>query len=142
VRRWVYTQGVIAPEAHLAFCKRLAGHSSQAFWRVQEATTGAALGVISFRGYDPHHAHAEFNLYLNPEHVGQGWGQKLGAVEVRLAFEYLRLRCLRLEVFAANTAAVRLYEKLGFQHTGRLPQYALLDGQPVDVLIMTLTSAS
>jgi UDP-4-amino-4,6-dideoxy-N-acetyl-beta-L-altrosamine N-acetyltransferase len=142
VRRWVYTQEEIPAEAHLSFCRRLAGHPNQAFWRVQAADTGTGLGVISFRGYDPYHRHAEFNLYLNPEQAGKGWGTRLGALEVQLAFEYLHLHCLRLEVFEPNTAAVRLYEKIGFQHTGRLPRYALLNSHPVDVLIMAHTGNS
>ena len=46
------------------------------------------------------------------------------------------LRVIDLEVRADNRAAIALYEKLGFVHSGRFPQRFRIEGQSFDTLIM------
>ncbi len=55
-----------------------------------------------------------------------GWAQSQG------------IRKLTLGVFASNRPAVALYRKLGFTLEGRLKGQVILQGKPVDELLMAL----
>ena len=54
----------------------------------------------------------------------------------RQADDWLGVLRIELTVFADNTRAIRLYERFGFEHEGRLRGYALRDGRYVDALTM------
>ncbi len=55
-------------------------------------------------------------LFISPEWQGQGIGQAL-------VLHGLSLRsCLRLDVYAANEAALRFYLRMGFRETERRPR--------------------
>jgi RimJ/RimL family protein N-acetyltransferase len=68
------------------------------------------------------------------------WGRGLGREAVRLmlgyAFDELGLHRVQLTVFASNSPAVGLYEKVGFQREGVYREFLLRDGQRVDMLLM------
>lgn len=62
------------------------------------------------------------NLAVDPANRKMGIGEKLvKALIAQLQKE--QTHCITLEVRASNTAACRLYEKLGFQQVGRRPGY-------------------
>ena len=53
-------------------------------------------------------------------------------------FYKLGMRKLFLEVIDENKAAIRIYEKNGFQTEGLLKNHFLCNGKPVNILIMSL----
>jgi putative acetyltransferase len=55
---------------------------------------------------------------------------------VDLADNWLNLRRLELEVYTDNEAAIRLYERFGFEREGTLRQYAYRNGRYVDSYLM------
>ena len=57
---------------------------------------------------------------------------------LRFAFHELNLHRLQLTVFAYNEAAIRLYERLGFQREGAFREYLLRDGKRYDMLLYGL----
>jgi len=83
-------------------------------------------------------------------HVGEigvsvhtGWRRRGVARHLlEVAIEHARaapaLRRLSLEVFAGNTAAIRLYESLGFCHEGRRRGHVRVGDRDEDVLLMGL----
>ncbi len=70
------------------------------------------------------------------------WGQKVGRqaceLAIHYAFSHLKLRKILLAVYASNTAAYSLYEKLGFKEEGCLKKHVLVDGELVDKYFMCL----
>lgn len=50
---------------------------------------------------------------------------------------HMRLKTMTLEVFEKNKRAIHVYEKLGYEVTGRIPQGILHAGEYQDVLVMT-----
>lgn len=58
--------------------------------------------------------------------VGIDWARKVG------------IKKLTLGVFATNERAFNLYRKLGFAEEGRLKGEVIINGEPVDELLMTL----
>ncbi len=61
---------------------------------------------------------------------------------MRAGIEWARdvgVRRLKLGVFETNERALALYRKLGFVEEGRLKGEVVLDGKPVDEILMALT---
>jgi RimJ/RimL family protein N-acetyltransferase len=72
----------------------------------------------------------------------QAWGRGLGSEATRLllryGFEDLNLDRIWLRVYASNSRAIHLYQKLGFQQEGRLRRAAHIKGIAEDVILMGL----
>jgi L-phenylalanine/L-methionine N-acetyltransferase len=67
---------------------------------------------------------------------GKGVGNALMQAGIDLADNWLNLTRLELEVYADNEAAIRLYERFGFEREGVLRQYAFRNGEYVDSIMM------
>ena len=67
---------------------------------------------------------------------GKGVGAELMRAIVDLADNWLNLTRLELEVYADNEAAIRLYERFGFEVEGTLRRHAFRDGEYVDSKVM------
>ncbi|WP_431265599.1 GNAT family N-acetyltransferase [Roseateles chitinivorans] len=73
---------------------------------------------------------------VHPEAHGRGVGSALMDALTRQADDWLGVLRIELTVFADNARAIRLYERFGFEHEGRLRGYALRDGRYVDAFTM------
>ncbi|WP_431102211.1 GNAT family N-acetyltransferase [Roseateles noduli] len=73
---------------------------------------------------------------VHPDAQGRGVGAALMDALIRQADDWLGVLRIELTVFADNARAIRLYERFGFEHEGRLRGYALRDGRYVDAFTM------
>lgn len=69
---------------------------------------------------------------------GQGLGWRLSRQAIAWARMQPSLEWLDLWVFAQNAPAIALYQKLGFQSLGNVPDQFRVQGQRVDDIHMTL----
>jgi ribosomal protein S18 acetylase RimI-like enzyme len=70
------------------------------------------------------------HLFIAPYARGHGWARVLTkAVESRA--RYLGYRVLNLDVREGQSAAIRMYEELGFVRWGSNPNYAMIQGRMV-----------
>ena len=76
---------------------------------------------------------------LLPPYRGHGYGLRLAKAAIEAAHG-VGIERIELEVFASNLPAIRLYEKLGFQHEGVKRRFRKLDGAYDDNVIMALVS--
>jgi RimJ/RimL family protein N-acetyltransferase len=67
---------------------------------------------------------------------GKGYGSDAMRLALRYAFTELNLRRVTLGVYEYNPRAVRCYEKVGFQHEGRIRQYMNRAGRRWDEICM------
>ena len=74
---------------------------------------------------------------LLKDYRGQGLGTKLIQVAIEKA-KITGLMRVELQVFPHNTAAIALYEKVGFRHEGTRAKAAKLDEGYVDMLMMAI----
>lgn len=65
---------------------------------------------------------------------GRGIGRAL--IEAALEQARSRFRRVELDVYASNTSAIALYEKIGFTHEGRRLGAIHINGQDQDILMM------
>lgn len=67
---------------------------------------------------------------------GQGVGTALLTSLLDYADNWAQVLRVELTVYADNLPAIKLYERLGFEHEGRMKAYALRAGAYVDTLAM------
>ncbi len=99
----------------------------------------SVVGVVNFKPCErPEEAHGGiFGVSTAKAWRGRGVGTRL--IRALIAWAPERgFRRIALEVFANNPDAVRLYERLGFEHEGVRREGALIGGEPVDILQMAL----
>ena len=104
---------------------------------------GALIGSCQLNAIDP--ARGECSLQIR---IGEreAWGRGYGAEAVRLlltyAFDELGLSLVRLEVFEDNERAINAYRKAGFREQGIRPRAAVIEGKPVDAIVMVAERGS
>jgi RimJ/RimL family protein N-acetyltransferase len=69
---------------------------------------------------------------------GQGYGAQALRLALDFAFRELNLHRVQLTVFSYNTAALALYEKLGFQREGAYREFLHRDGRRYDMYLYGL----
>lgn len=78
----------------------------------------------------------ELGIYVHQALRDQGVGTLLMQAVIDWAQASRTLRRLELEVMTSNARAIHVYEKFGFEREGIRRSLYLIDGQPVDMLIM------
>jgi RimJ/RimL family protein N-acetyltransferase len=99
----------------------------------------ALVGVVGFKSVDPIHRSAELGLFVGDR---SRWGRGFGTEATRLllahGFDTLNLHRVALRVLAHNTAAIRVYEKCGFQREGVHRAALFREGRYWDDLTLAL----
>lgn len=79
------------------------------------------IGVISLMNISEANLSADLSVIVGaPDDRSQGYGAEAIEMIVRYAFEDLGLNRVGLSVFEFNASAISTYERLGFEHEGRL----------------------
>jgi len=112
--------------------------SSRPLWVIEDDQAIAGwLSFQSFYGRPAYQATAELSLYVAPAYRRCGIGRQLLSQAI-LHSPSLGLKTLLGFIFAHNQPSLQLFESLGFQSWGYLPQVAELDGVERDLVIMGL----
>lgn len=103
---------------------------------IVECQDDQALGFIQISDLDLVDRRADLGICL----LRQAWGRGLGGQAITLVANNLRdnwgLRKLGLRVRADNAAALRCYEKSGFERCGLLREHVFIEGRWHDVILM------
>jgi diamine N-acetyltransferase len=105
---------------------------------VHDAADGELVGVCSLDQIDHNFLRAEFGIFLGPRR-GTGIGTDATGLVLDWAFKILGLRNVMLESYEFNEAAIRAYEKAGFQVIGRRRDSVLALGKRWDSILMDAT---
>jgi RimJ/RimL family protein N-acetyltransferase len=123
---------------HAAWIDADNGSSSTRAFGIRLLKDDALIGRVALSGIAWTHRHAELGIVLDRAHHGRGHGTEAIGLVLRLAFDELNLHRIGIGVFGTNLRAIRLYERLGFQHEGRAIDWGLRDGQRFDLVHMGL----
>ncbi|HBB97012.1 MAG TPA: GNAT family N-acetyltransferase [Blastocatellia bacterium] len=94
------------------------------------------IGVHTFPNKPRRRHVGTIGMSVHDEWQGKGVGTALMRAGLDLADNWLNLGRLELEVYTDNEAAIRLYERFGFEREGTLRQHAFRDGNYVDSYVM------
>lgn len=104
-----------------------------------EGTLVGVAGLVGNTRRKMRHRADIWGVYVAPEARGAGIGHRLTAACIDHARQLDGVLQIRLTVASHNTAAVKLYARLGFVRYGREPRSLLLpDGTAVDEDLMVL----
>jgi aminoglycoside 6'-N-acetyltransferase len=101
---------------------------------------GRVVGAIQwYEEDDPMYRHAGIDIYLDPAVAGKGLGTDAVRTLARHLIDDLGHHRLVIDPAAANAAAIRAYEKVGFRPVGVMRRYERgADGTFHDGLLMDL----
>ncbi len=111
-----------------------AGDASRRAWAIREGSQ--VVGLVQLSHIRRPEADARLGIALGAPWTGRGYGREALDVFLDACFGPMQLRTLGLEVALANTRAVKLYQRLGFEETKRFwrdaggaEDYCFLDEQ-------------
>jgi RimJ/RimL family protein N-acetyltransferase len=100
---------------------------------------GRLLGNCGLHQLDWMNRHAMFGIFIgDKDYWGKGYGADATRALLRYAFEEANLHRIALEVFAFNSRAIRMYEKVGFRMEGTRKQVLFREGAWHDEHIMAI----
>ncbi len=80
--------------------------------------SGIAVGTIDLFEFEPAHARIGVGVLIFETFRNKGYAYEALCCLKRYAFETLLLNQLYCNISASNSDSIRLFEKLGFQHSG------------------------
>lgn len=116
IRKWMYNQYEISLDEHLNFIESLKNKKDKLYFLVKK--NSKYIGVIDFYDIDNNKKEAKFGLYKNPYEKTVGIGKILIETVIEFAFNILKLKKLKLEVFNENKKARNLYKRYNFRKIG------------------------
>ncbi|MBU0477133.1 GNAT family N-acetyltransferase [bacterium] len=98
---------------------------------------GRHIGNIKLGNINWVHRFAELGIMIGDKRYwSKGYGQEACQLLLKYAFNRLNLNKVILGVHAPHKAAIKAYQKVGFQIEGRLTKMLNLDGKYVDKVYM------
>lgn len=116
----------------------LPASSAGTAWAIHDHVSGNLIGTTAITQVDRQARTCLFRIVIGEK---QAWGHGFGSDATRLVveevFETIELDTIRLEVFQHNPRAFHVYQKIGFEETGRSIEWTR--NRRLDVIAMELT---
>lgn len=134
----VYSGTLQLPYPSREYWRRRLSENTDTVYYLAAVIEGRIIGLAHVATFPrPRRKHAgTIGISVHEAWQGKGVGKELMRAIVDLADNWLNLTRLELEVYADNEAAIRLYQRFGFEVEGKLRQHAYRDGQFVDSIVM------
>jgi RimJ/RimL family protein N-acetyltransferase len=112
------------------------GHASFAVETIAESRL---IGGVSLEDTSPENRSAVLGIAIGEKEFWDGgYGTDTMRTICRFGFEMMNLHRIQLEVFAGNTRARHVYEKIGFKEEGCLREATYKFGRYHDMVVMGL----
>ena len=101
-------------------------------------TKGTVVGGASvYTGAFANNKHiGQTGIFLKKDYRGLGLAEELLKEAIKDAKKYLKLKILKINVYAENKKALKLYKKLGFEKVGKIKKGRYHFGRYLDLIIM------
>ena len=106
---------------------------------VIENEKGEFVGTINTHDCDARYGTFKYGLAVRREFQRQGYASEAIRLVLRYFYEELRYQKVTVEVYDFNEASIKLHEKLGYQHEGRIRRMIFTHGEYHDSLTMGMT---
>lgn len=110
IRCWMHNKEKISLEQHLNFVKSLKISKEKKYYLIKEKEN--RIGVFYLTGINQQKTF--LGIYLNPEVLGKGYGNRVLEYMTIFSREKLGIKSLFLEVYNNNCSAIKIYKKNNF----------------------------
>jgi len=133
-----YAETLQLPYPSIDKWEKFLGNIPENFYSIVAVLDGKIVGQIGMEVFtNPRRKHvSNMGMAVSEEHQQSGVGSKLLEAMLDLAFNWLAIRRVELEVYTDNEKAIGVYEKFGFKVEGTARGYAFRDGKYADVHLM------
>ena len=134
-------QRLFTEESHMNWLNNVVkpGKAKQFIISVKEGDAYLPVGSVYLRDIDYTHKKAEYGIFIGEDAArGKGVGSRVASMMVRHAFEEMKLHRVFLRVYADNAAAIRSYEKAGFDKEALLRDDVFVNGKYRDIVLMAV----
>jgi len=129
----------ISQSEHLQWFTQIHDRQDVNIFAIRLVENNQLIGSCQLRNIHLLHRNAELQIRIG-ENINRGKGYGSEALQLLLHFGFtdLNLQRIYLHVFATNEIAIKAYQKVGFIHEGLLRKAAFVDGEYVDILVMSV----
>lgn len=139
VRKSFIYQKPFTRQGHLDWIEKKVNTGQVIQFIICEKETDRPVGSVYFRDISAQHHRAEYGIFIGEDDaVGRGIGSETCCLACRYGFEKEKWHKIMLRAFSDNTAAIRSYEKAGFEREAYLRDEVCIDGVYRDVVLMGL----
>jgi ribosomal-protein-alanine N-acetyltransferase len=125
------------------FWSNVGRDSSKVFFAIRAQGNPAIIGYVQIFDIDAVHRSALVGLRIGEVgDRGRGYGTEAMALAVAYCWSHLNLSRIGLVAFETNERAIKLYTGLGFEKEGLQRRAVFIDGQWVDLVLMSLLHPS
>jgi [ribosomal protein S5]-alanine N-acetyltransferase len=109
------------------------------FWAIHLKENGKHIGNIKIDPVNKKHGTGEYGILMGDKNEwGKGYAKEASATIINFCFNEMNLRKMTLGVVENNTAAVKLYENMGFITEGIYKMHGIYDGSYCNILRMAM----
>ena len=124
---------------HVQWFEKMIARSDRHEFIIVERDTQRSIGTIGLSDIDHANQRAEYGILIGEANArGKGYAHEASELILDYALNELKLHRVYLYVFADNSAAIKLYEQLGFQIEGTLRGHVCKRGVFRDVITMAI----
>lgn len=148
IQRWTRGSELISHEDQVKWLKRISEDPTILMFGVEVEEKSKVpgmrkkpviVGAAGLTSVSHIHKTAEFSLFIGPEYQRKGYGERALRELLNYGFKNLALRVIYGETFEGNPAWA-LFQKLGFQETGRHRKRYFKEGRSLDAICFDILS--
>ena len=122
------------------FYENTAKSKTDVLFAIVDKETDLHIGNIKLGGINWVHRFADLGIMIGDKpYWGKGYGREACSLLLKYAFETLNLNKVTLGVYGNHAAAIKAYEKVGFQIEGRISGLLNFEGRYVDKVILGIS---
>lgn len=126
-------------QGHLAWIENKVNTGEVIQFIICEKESDRPVGSVYFRDISAEHHKAEYGIFIGEDDaVGRGFGTEACKLACAYGFTVEKWHKIMLRALADNAAAIRSYEKAGFEREAYLRDEVRIDGVYRDVVLMGL----
>jgi phosphinothricin acetyltransferase len=129
----------LEPPTAEEMARRLGGILTLGFPYLVAERDGVVVGYAYANSYRPRPGYrftVEDSIYVDPAHAGTGCGRALLTALIERCEQGPWRQMVAVIGDSSNTASIRLHERFGFRHVGRLEAVCFKFGRWVDSMLM------
>lgn len=138
IRDWCRENDLIQTFQHEKWLESLRSGRDRMYLICAGIDHRAMIGVCGLTSINWHHRTAEWSMYLDTDYWGKRLAEPVLRTLLRHGFDSLNLECVWGEIFATNSACLKLAEKIGFKQDGVLRSRYYKQGKRLDAVAVSI----